>query len=62
MVQISLREILSKIFNGMKWVGRKTFNIVKLFLKLFVNYEKAQFAKWDKEFEEEEKKKGGKDA
>jgi hypothetical protein len=41
----------------MKWIGRKMFNIVKLFLKLFVSYEKSQWEKWDKEFEEEEKKR-----
>jgi hypothetical protein len=52
-----LKNALKKIGSGFIWVVKKTGKGIIIGMKALVNYQLATYKKWDKEFEEEEKKR-----
>jgi hypothetical protein len=58
------KKILKSLWSGIKFVGKKIWaglkllgNFIVLLLKAFYKWQLSIYDKWDKEFEEEERKK-----
>jgi lysophospholipid acyltransferase (LPLAT)-like uncharacterized protein len=53
-----IKNFFVKVGKGIVWIAKKTGKGIIIGMKALANYQLETYKKWDKEFEEEKKKKG----